>query len=73
MEGFGSNSNPLINPRVKVRWRPEVKEYICDDCASSIANTILDTEKKDWKYTPEDANSGIYSGISGKYVKSNDK
>ena len=73
-EGYGSNVNVLIKKGTKVRWRPQVREFICDECSSSIHYTLLEQKiDNEWSYlNTNDTTDGIHEAISP-YDKHDDR
>jgi uncharacterized protein YlaI len=67
LEGFGSSLNILGNIHNRVKFRPQVNEYLCDDCADSIASTILEGQKKEWDGTMEQTHHSLYDHSADKF------
>jgi uncharacterized protein YlaI len=44
LDGFGSELYENYHRNNRVRWRPIAKEYICDECAKSISDTLYEQE-----------------------------
>lgn len=56
LDGYGSELYENYHRNNRVRWRPIAKEYICDDCARMISDTVLDMDKErlaDTRESPE--------------------
>lgn len=52
LEGYGSEVDVFSNPYKKVRYRPVLKEYLCDDCANSIQAAVVEMKIDDDTYDP---------------------